>query len=227
MYENGKRVNGYQKKRLHKRKVKNSYAKIYCYGDGEYTWRMLVTEFKDEPRMKWGHPLDYWKNYSLTEQRSMAKEQTNRALRREFNNFKNKIVLEEIEDLGMQAGGYYETFSNCRSLHTIAVVRTQAETTWKSAFANCSALENLTIEGTIGQDGFSVRYSTKLSKASLLSILNACNIDVSESPVTIILPNYCIDGQTSTSDLIINGGDTELTEACTAAINKGYSFSFA
>ena len=144
-----------------------------------------------------------------------------------YGTFRASINLEEIEDLGMQAGGYYETFSNCRSLHTIAVVRTQAETTWKSAFANCSALENLTIEGTIGQDGFSVRYSTKLSKASLLSILNACNIDVSASPVTITLPNYCIDGQTSTSDLIINGGDTELTEACTAAINKGYSFSFA
>ena len=98
MYENGKRVNGYQKKRLHKRKVKNSYAKIYCYGDGEYTWRMLVTEFKDEPREKWGHPLDYWKDYSLTEQRSMAKNQTNRTLRREFNNYKNLICLEDIED---------------------------------------------------------------------------------------------------------------------------------
>ena len=97
MYENGKRVEGYQKKRLHKRKMKASYAKTYFYGDGEYTWKMLVTEYKDEPRMKWGHPLDYWKDYSLTEQRSMAKEQTNRALRREFNNYKNKIILEEIE----------------------------------------------------------------------------------------------------------------------------------
>lgn len=98
MYENGKRVKGYQKKRLHKCKVKNSYAKSYYYGDGEYTWKMLVTEYKDEPRSKWGHPLDYWKDFSNTEQRSLAKRNTNRALRREFNNRKNQIIIDEIDD---------------------------------------------------------------------------------------------------------------------------------
>ena len=119
-------------------------------------------------------------------------------------------------------------FSNSWTwLETIDKIITNENVIYNNSFGNCTGLKNLVIEGTIGQNGFNVSACKKLSKASLLSILNACNIDVSESPVTIILPNYCIDGQTSTSDLVINGGDIELTEACTAAINKGYLFSFA
>ncbi len=98
MYENGRRVNGYQRKRLHKRKVKKSYAKTWYYGDGEYAWNYLVIQYKDEPRSKWGHPLDYWKEISLSGPRAHAKKQTNKALRREFKNHESKIVLAEFED---------------------------------------------------------------------------------------------------------------------------------
>ena len=42
-----------------------------------------------------------------------------------------------------------------------------------SVFLNCTNLENLTIEGKIGQNGFSVSSSTKITHDSLMSIINA------------------------------------------------------
>ena len=106
MYQNGKRVNGYQRKRLHKRKVKQSYAKSWIYGDGMTAWNNLVIEFKDEPRTKWGHPLDYWKDYSRSDLRQEAKRQTNRALRREFKD----ILRNEFDDFPKLASGEYKRY---------------------------------------------------------------------------------------------------------------------
>lgn len=45
--------------------------------------------------------------------------------------------------------------------------------TFSNVFQNCTALENIVITGTIGQNGFSVSDCTKLTKDSLLSIISA------------------------------------------------------
>ena len=45
--------------------------------------------------------------------------------------------------------------------------------TFNNIFQNCTALENIVITGTIGQNGFSVSDCTKLTKDSLLSIISA------------------------------------------------------
>ena len=95
MYENGRRINGHQKKRLHKRKMKDRYAKKWYYGETEASWKELVLKYEDEPRTKWGHPLDYWKDYSRSDLRTEAKNRTNRSIRREFSNNKDQITLEE------------------------------------------------------------------------------------------------------------------------------------
>ena len=98
MYENGMRIQGYQRKRLHKRKVKKSYAKNYLYGNKEGNWDALVIMYQDMPPTKWGHPLNYWKDYSLTGPRSYAKNQTNRTLRREFKNQSRRIIYDDSYD---------------------------------------------------------------------------------------------------------------------------------
>ncbi len=92
MYENGKRIKGYQRKRLHKRKIKGAYANIYSWDD----WTEFVSKHKDEPRNSWGHPLDYWKKFSLSERRTYAKAQTNRRIRRHFRDY---VGTEDIEYL--------------------------------------------------------------------------------------------------------------------------------
>lgn len=81
--------------------------------------------------------------------------------------------LEVIEDIGLQPGGYYQTFRFQRKLRTIEVMRVLETTKFNAPFTDCYALENLTIEGTIGQNNFDVSSSTKLSHDSLMSIITA------------------------------------------------------
>ena len=83
------------------------------------------------------------------------------------------------------AGSITSTFSNCPLLHTIKKIVIDETLTFSSVFYNCPALVNLTIEGTIGKNGFSVQQSTKLSKASITSIINALSSTTSELTVTL------------------------------------------
>ena len=51
----------------------------------------------------------------------------------------------------------------------------------KTWFSNCSGLINLTIEGKIGQNDFNVKDCKKLTKESLLSILKALSLNLTET----------------------------------------------
>lgn len=94
--------------------------------------------------------------------------------------------LEEIEDIGLVAQyGYFTTFANSAKLHTIAKIGADENTKFSEAFNYCSNLQNLTIDGVIGQNGFNIRWSTKLSKASITSIINALSSTTSGLTVTI------------------------------------------
>jgi hypothetical protein len=66
-------------------------------------------------------------------------------------------------------------FYACRKLNTIdrLILKEDGSQTVASVFANCEELENLVIEGKIGQNGFNVQWSTKLTRESLLSIAAA------------------------------------------------------
>lgn len=129
--------------------------------------------------------------------------------------------LTTIEDIGMQAEfEYRNTFAYCQQLKTIEVIRTDKGTKWSSGcFNNCKALENVTIAGTIAQNSFDIHYSTKLTKASIISILEACNEPVTD--VTITLPLYCIDGKTLTESLFTS--DYDVSAAWSNARSNGYT----
>lgn len=68
---------------------------------------------------------------------------------------------------------YNQTFQYCYDLQTVEKLVSTADYRWYNTFKECSALVNLTIEGTIGKDGFNVSWSTKLTHKSLMSIINA------------------------------------------------------
>ena len=89
-----------------------------------------------------------------------------------YSPFYSCTDLEVFEDVGLQPGGYYLTWNSCHKLHTIEVMRVLETTKFEAPFSGCYALENLTIEGTIGQNGFVVKYSP-LSHDSLMSIITA------------------------------------------------------
>ena len=78
----------------------------------------------------------------------------------------------------MKAGYYYGTFLNCKKLKTIELLRSTKECTYTSTFQTCSSLENITIDGQIGQN-ISFQWSPLLTHESLMSIINAL-VDYSE-----------------------------------------------
>lgn len=77
-------------------------------------------------------------------------------------------------------------FIYCNVLETIMKLIVHENLKWyKSCFQNCRALVNLTIEGTIGTNNFDVQWSTKLSRASITSIINALSTTTSGLTVTL------------------------------------------
>ena len=108
-----------------------------------------------------------------------------------------------------------QSFYGCSSLTSLSLK--VAETTpWNlNTFQTCSALENLTIDGTIGMNNFDLHWSTQLSDVSLLSILTACN--KSAAGLSITLP--------TTAETKIKNS-TELSTAATNAGNNGYTILY-
>ena len=96
------------------------------------------------------------------------------------------FALEEIEDVGLSPiYSYSQTFSWDTKLHTIAKITVDENTGFDNAFHRCDALVNLTIAGVIGKNGFNVQDSTKLSKTSITSIINALSATTSGLTVTL------------------------------------------
>lgn len=78
------------------------------------------------------------------------------------------------------------TFADDGKLKTIEELVVSANTPFHSTtFRNCTSLENMIVTGTIGQSNFDVHWSTKLSKASIESIINSLSSTTSGLTVTI------------------------------------------
>jgi hypothetical protein len=102
-------------------------------------------------------------------------------------NLKN-ITFDILLDNKSQTSTLTSTFRYCDELITIkklGVVDTLVF--FSNTFDQCTKLENITIEGTIGQNGFDIHWSTLLSADSLKSIINA--LSTTTTGLTIKLPN--------------------------------------
>ena len=69
-----------------------------------------------------------------------------------FDNTFRDAAVQEIGVFDSRSSGFYCTFNNAKNLHTIEkmILRENGTQNFTSAFVSCNALENLTIEGTIG-----------------------------------------------------------------------------
>lgn len=78
-------------------------------------------------------------------------------------------------------------FGYCKLLKTIRKLVVSENTPYgANTFRDCLELVNMIIEGTIGQNGFDIHWSTKLSADSLKSIINA--LSTTTTGLTITLP---------------------------------------
>lgn len=78
-------------------------------------------------------------------------------------------------------------FQNCYALKTIdKLTFNQGKTAefGTASFLNCTALENVIMEGVIANNGLNLQHSTKLSKASLENIIGCLSKDASGKTVT-------------------------------------------
>ena len=85
----------------------------------------------------------------------------------------SKVSDTKVTIYAVGANNSTSIFANAKELHTIRKIVVSEMNKFTSWFDYCYALENLAIEGTIGQKGFNVQWSTKLSHDSLMSIINA------------------------------------------------------
>lgn len=118
-------------------------------------------------------------------------------------------VCETVKRIGVistisvtTSSGFVNTFALCSKLQTIDKLILKDSIIFNGSFNNCASLENLTIEGTIGQNGFNVQWSTKLSKASITSIINA--LSTTTSGLTVTLSKTAVNNAFETS---VGAGD--------------------
>lgn len=100
-------------------------------------------------------------------------------------NTADKITRIGVINITASGNANSALFAYCQSLVTIDKLVVNATNTFVSWFQSCTALENLTVEGTIGQTGLTLQYSTKLSKASIASVINALSDSTSGLSVTL------------------------------------------
>lgn len=89
------------------------------------------------------------------------------------------------------------------SLHTIDKLIVDENTTYTGWFNSTTNLQNLTIEGTIANNGFSVSSCKKLSKASIESIINA--LSALTSALSVTLSKTAVDNAFETSEGAADG----------------------
>lgn len=109
------------------------------------------------------------------------------------------------------------TFFNCVNLTEASFVNMQAKTRFSNTFFACEKLEKLSIDGVIGQAGFNVKDCTKLTKASLLSILKALSLNITETKTITF----------STAHQSIIETDSDCKPYWEAAKDAGWSFVYA
>ena len=131
------------------------------------------------------------------------------AINNSMNAFGQSEVVRIGEvDLSVGTGNYWQgTFAQCTKLHTIEKLVLSEKVYPLSSFVNCYELENLTIEGIIGQNDFNVQWSTKLSKESIISIINA--LSVTTSGLTVTLSKTAVNNAFETAKGNADGSTSE------------------
>jgi hypothetical protein len=117
-----------------------------------------------------------------------------------------------LPDYGIPALDIYDcTYRSSSAIYEIELLRCRENTQFTKTFDGCTGLVNLIVEGTIGQNGFNVKDSPKLSKASIYSIIYALatNPDLAVNNPTVTLSKAAVD-KAFESPSGANNGSTSL-----------------
>jgi hypothetical protein len=96
------------------------------------------------------------------------------------------------------------------NLVTIDKVICDNKTKFDNCFGYCPVLENITFEGELATNGLNLQWSTKLSKASITSVINV--LSDSTSGLTVTLSKAAVDrefGYYENGELLLPGSEDE------------------
>ena len=112
-----------------------------------------------------------------------------------------EIIPNDLEILGT-------CFAFCNKLHTIKKLKLSERTTYSTlGFRDCNELVNMEVLGTIGQPNLTLQYSTKLSKSSITSVVNA--LSTSKTGLTVTLSKTAVNKAFETSTGAANGSTSQ------------------
>ena len=122
--------------------------------------------------------------------------------------FNSCSKLTNIPQLDTSNGiNFSSMFYNCTDLTNIQQLDTSNGTDFSSMFYNCTDLTNLTMTGTIKANGMELHYSTKLSKASIISVINA--LSDTTNALKVQLSKTAVNNAFETSSGVADGSTSE------------------
>lgn len=141
----------------------------------------------------------------------------------------NKRLTDTKVTVSVPGLGNGMVFYQASRLKRIPTLEISDKTTFSNWFAGCSALEEMNVVGEIAQNDFDVRWSTKLSRDSIIGVVNA--LSPTTTGLTVTLSKAAVENafapinitpfNESSFDEITNNGDgtATLTKAPTEDIN--------
>ena len=88
------------------------------------------------------------------------------------------------------------------NLHTVDLIECTDKVKFSNAFNNCSNLQNIKFKGVIANNGLDLHWSTKLTKESIISVINVLSTTTSGLAVTLseIAVNKAFETSTDAND---------------------------
>jgi hypothetical protein len=110
--------------------------------------------------------------------------------------YNNTLITDTKVEIiaGQDSSNCFYGMSNC---HTIRKFTVNEETAFTGAFTKATSLVNIEIGGTIGQK-FDIRWCTKLSKESIISIINA--LSETKSSLTVTFSEEAVNNSFTTDE---------------------------
>lgn len=114
-------------------------------------------------------------------------------------------AIPEIDTMKATGTALNSMFAYATSLHTIdkLAINSNGTQTFSDTFRDCTALENIEISGIIASNGFNVQWSTKLTKASITSIINA--LSTTTTGLTVTFSKTAVNNAFATSEGAADG----------------------
>lgn len=136
--------------------------------------------------------------------------------------YQSSLITDTKVDIIITSTNNSYTFLECANLTTIRKIIVSENTTFNRWFDGCRALETLVIEGTIAQNGLNLKWSTKLSKASITSVINA--LSTTTSGLAVTLSKTAVDTAFETSEGA-NDGSTSTEWTTLIATKSNWTIS--